>query len=162
MAWTTSAAMLTYAANELKVLQSVLPPLWTDISADAVDQGYDQLVTYICSMGYSAGQLAAPPDQGAAWNLSQGLYLLGGFGGGFADYPREWFDRFNVVKQLDEGGGWALIFGGVPLPPDGSSEVGGIRHGQITSVAQTARGLIAQIYGGNCGQWRGPGCGGWW
>lgn len=133
--WITSASLLQYAADVLHVPVANLPPEWADFSVNAAQLGYDNVVAYLAGLGYSAAQLSQPPDQGADWNLTQGLYELAGMGGGFATYERAWFDRFDLVKQWKEGTRMCVpLYAGVPTGPDGTSAIGGVAHGCVQAA----------------------------
>lgn len=137
MAWTTGADLLQWIADTLKVATADLPAAWTRQASAAVDLGYANLIGYIAGLGYSAAQLAGTVDQGAAWNLSQGIYELAGLAGGFADYKTEWFERFDLVARWEKGERkCVLTSGGVPIAPDGTSDIGGIGYGRTDAVEQ--------------------------
>lgn len=138
MAWTTGPDLLQYAADQLAVDIAALPDKWARQAAAAVNIAYTNLVAYIAELGYSAGQIVTF-DNAADLNLAQGLYELAGLGAGYGDYPREWFDRFDLVTQWTERKRrCVLISQGVPLAPDGSSAIGGISSGTTDAVSQTA------------------------
>jgi hypothetical protein len=137
MAWTTTAALLEWTADVLKVDEADLPALWTRNAAAAVQSAYEDLLAVLGNTSYSGTQISTS-DQAENWNLQQGLFALAGLGGGFGDYKSEFFDRFNVVAQLAESlksGGFSLTSAGVPIAPDGTSAVGGIRYGNGSGIS---------------------------
>ncbi len=156
MAWATSAELLSWTADVLKVAEADLPALWTANAARSIESAYQNLLGVLSATGYSGDQLA-DSDQAEEWNLQQGLYEMAGFGGGFGDYNQEALSRFNVVEDIRnqwKEGLFALTNGGSPIKPDNTSEVGGIRFG-TTSIGPTA----AQV---RCRFYRGDPWGRWW
>lgn len=147
MALPTAANLLQLAADVTEVDIAALPALWTRNAAAALDLGIANLTGFLSTAGYSAAQLAEY-DQQYAWSLSQGMYELAGYGKGFGESQVPGFDRFDVIKKLTEQKQWALLIGGVPRAPDGTSEVGGIASGSILGCPTPC--------GPTCG--RGP----WW
>lgn len=128
MAWTTGSDLLLFAADTLRKSVSELPDSWARQADVAVELAYVTLLSTLATSGYSAEQIARS-DQATTWNQFQGLYELAGLAGGFGNYPREWFERFNIAERLKSLEKIALTRGGVPIAPDGSSDVGGFAHG---------------------------------
>ncbi len=136
MAWCTSSQLLQWIADTLKVDEADLPTLWTRNAQAAVDSAYETLLKALAGTSYSGTQLSTS-DQAENLNLQQGLFALAGFGGGFGEYKAEFFDRFNVAKDIMEqwkGGLFALTKDGDPIAPDLTSAVGGIRFGNAAGL----------------------------
>lgn len=135
----SSAQLLQYGSDVVQVPIGNLPVLWTRQAGNAVTLGWVNLASKMATFAYSATFLDGS-DQAMPWNLSQSLYELAGLGGGFGDYKREWFDRFNVCDRMTKEEFAVLTIQGVPQAVGANaSAVGGANFGQVCAVTEIRR-----------------------
>lgn len=128
--WNTSADLLGYAADTLKVPAPDLPALWASIAVQAVAQAYGDLLQTMAPKGYTIAQLD-DWDARVAFSNTQGLYRLGSMGGGFAGFEKEFFKQFDLTEFLTKFG--VVTTAGESVAP-GGSDVGGFFSGRNAQV----------------------------
>jgi hypothetical protein len=135
--WTTLNVVLQAAANLFKKPLADLDPLWSSLAADAVQEGYADLVGVLLPRGWTIAQLDAA-DQRTIWNKDQSIYRLLVAAGALADYPDTFVKPFDRRAELGTVSG--ILIGGVPQGPTvnpGGSDIGGISHGTVVGATLT-------------------------
>ncbi len=137
--WVTGSALLTQAGAVLKTAVASFPAYWTTIADLCALSAQNDLMMIMGSKGYSADQLE-DWDYKVQYCTTQGLYRLGGQGGGYGDYDSKWFEQFDLCKKdgiLDRLG--LLVIDGEIVPPDNSSGIGGVAGGRVDGVKKYGR-----------------------
>jgi hypothetical protein len=125
----TAAAVLQRVADALGISDlTKLPAKWPDLAAAGMRDAVADITSAFGLKSYSASQIVAS-DQFAAWQERLGYYFAMMrdpiMAGQFREVLKEIDPRPMLQKPI------ALLFGGLPLPPDGTSPVGGITSGAL-------------------------------
>lgn len=125
--------------HEEAVLQRVAAALTTTLPRldsrwqEHVSAGWRSAIAYLTSaiglQSYSADQITQA-DQFATWHEDLAYVFAMLRGVGLAEYNLDAVKAFDPRKMLEKP--VVLLFGGKPMPPDGTSDVGGISTGTLT------------------------------
>lgn len=133
MPLTNPEAVLQRVADALNVDVTTLTtkqPRWVSLAAQSTKDAIADLTSILALAGFSSGQIQNA-DQGAVWVERIAFVICMERGTVLGNYSLDGIKELDPREALRKAK--AILIGGVPVAPDGTSQVGGVSSGTLSA-----------------------------